>query len=245
MVITDPILFLGCPPNPPHFMGVHQTLGICWVMHTGPPPGRGHISWVLTRPSWSAHLWMPTRMLTFVSRSHLPSWEAGSGCAPGRHLLHLLGAHPCIQIPLALMGGWIWMRARPSPTASSGCSPLFPDPSCPHGRMDLDARPAVTYCILWMLTFVSRSLLPSWEDGSGCAPGRHPMRPYLAHLATAPHCDLAHLVAVALGKAGLLSHHGTHLLPASQPVNTHSDNTHSSKHSDMHHQHCTHSQHTR
>ena len=192
MVITDPILFLGCPPNPPHFLGAHQTF--------------------LVSSSLDAHQ----------------------------------DAHLCIQIPLALMGGWIWMRARPSPTASSGCSPLFPDPSCPHGRMDLDARPAVTYCILWMLTFVSRSLLPSWEDGSGCAPGRHPMRPYLAHLATtAPHCDLAHLVAVALGKAGLLSHHGTHLLPASQPVNTHSDNTHSSKHSDMHHQHCTHSQHTR
>merc|ERR1712045_643047 len=80
------------------------------------------------------------------------------------------------------MGGWIWMRARPSPTASSGCSPLFPDPSCPHGRMDLDARPAVTYCILWMLTFVSRSLLPSWEDGFGCAPGRHLLHPLDAHL---------------------------------------------------------------
>ena len=135
MVITDPILFLGCPPNPPHFMGVHQTLDICWVMHTGPPPGGGHISWVLTRPSWSAHLWMPTRMLTFVSRSHLPSWEDGSGCAPGRHLL----------------------------------------------------------------------------------------RPYLAHLATAaPHCDLAHhcLVAVALGRTGLLSHHSTHLLPDSHTVIT-------------------------
>ena len=93
MVITDPILFLGCPPNPPHFMGVHQTLGICWVMHTGPPPGGGHISWVLTRPSWSAHLWMPTRMLTFVSRSHSPSWEDGSGCTPGRHPLRLHLAH--------------------------------------------------------------------------------------------------------------------------------------------------------
>ena len=93
MVITDPILFLGCPPNPPHFMGVHQTLGICWVMHTGPPPGGGHIAWVLTRPSWSAHLWMPTRMLTFVSRSHSPSWEDGSGCTPGRHPLRLHLAH--------------------------------------------------------------------------------------------------------------------------------------------------------
>ena len=120
---------------------------------TGPPPGGGHISWVLTRPSWSAHLWMPTRMLTFVSRSHLPSWEAGSGCAPGRHLLHPLGAHLCFQIPLALMGGWIWMRARPSPTASSGCSPLYPDPSCPHGKMDLDAHPAATQCVHISLTW--------------------------------------------------------------------------------------------
>ena len=101
----------------------------------GPPPGGGHISWVLTRPSWSAHLWMPTRMLTFVSRSHSPSWE----------------------------------------------------------------------------------------DGSGCTPGRHPLRLHLAHLATtAPHCDLAHhcLVAVALGRTGLLSHHSTHLLPDSHTVIT-------------------------
>ena len=130
----------------------------------GPPPGGGHISWVLTRPSWSAHLWMPTRMLTFVSRSHSPSWEDGSGCTPGRHPLRLHLAH--LVITAAII-------------ASTSRSP---------GRY-----------------------------------GRHLLHLYLAHLATtAPHCDLAHhcLVAVALGRTGLLSHHSTHLLPDSHTVIT-------------------------
>ena len=112
-------------------------------------------------------------MLTLVSRSHSSLmggeiWKHTDWAATwwrshflGAHQTFLVSssldahqdAHLCIQIPLALMGGRIWMRARPSPTASSGCSPLYPDPSCPHGRMDLDAHPAATQCVHISLTW--------------------------------------------------------------------------------------------
>ena len=122
-VSTKPTSFHGCAPNSWHLPGdehwtslMQSPMGCApssssgcsplypdpthpsWEVKsgstpTGPPPGGGHISWVLTRPSWSAHLWMPTRMLTFVSRSHSPSWEDGSGCTPGRHPLRLHLAH--------------------------------------------------------------------------------------------------------------------------------------------------------
>ena len=113
----------------------------------------------------------------------------------GRHLVEVtfLGCSP--DLPGQLIFG-----------CPPGCSPLYPDPTRPHGRMDLGAHPAATHCVYISLTwslrpppfaFISRSPghCPTLRSGSplpgcsGAGPDWPPVTPQHSLATRQPHSD--------------------------------------------------------
>ena len=146
----------------------------------------------------------------------------------GVHRPHLLDAHPCIQIPLIPMGGEIWKHTDWAATwwrsHFLGAHQTFLVSSSLDAHQDAHLCIQIPLALMggWIWVHTRPPPIASTSRSPGHY-GRHLLHLYLAHLATtAPHCDLAHhcLVAVALGRTGLLSHHSTHLLPDSHTVIT-------------------------
>ena len=135
-------------------------------------------------------------------RSYPLSWVSTKptsfhGCAPNSW--HLPGDEHWTSLMQSPMGC--------APSSSSGCSPLYPDPTRPHGRMDLGAHPAATHCVYISLTWslrpppfasISRSpghYCPTLRSGSplpgcsGAGPDWPPVTPQHSLATRQPHSD--------------------------------------------------------